>query len=102
MGLVNVRVSLLLFGNLKTLDVFKGINKSELPVEYFSQPKAWMTGEMLHKVLAKIDTQLKIEGRFVILFMDNAGCHLPDIKEKYSNMKIVYLPPNTNIDVAAP
>ena len=41
---------------------FKGINKSELPVEYFSQPKAWMTGEILHKVLAKIDTQLKREG----------------------------------------
>ena len=76
---------------------FKGINKSELPVEYFSQPKAWMTGEILHKVLAKIDTQLKREGRSVIkfLFMDNAGCHLPDLKEKYSNMKIVYLPPNT-------
>ena len=74
---------------------FKGINKSELPAEYFSQPKAWMTGEILHKVLAKIDTQLKREGRSVILFMDIAGCHLPDLKEKYSNMKIVYLPTNT-------
>ena len=54
-----------------------------------------MTGEILHKVLAKIDTRLKREGRSVILFMDNAGCHPPDLKEKYSNMKIVYLPPNT-------
>ena len=28
---------------------FKGIKKSELPVEYFSQPKAWMTGHILDK-----------------------------------------------------
>ena len=27
--------------------------------------------------------------------MDNAGCHLPDLKEKY--MKSVYLPPNTTL-----
>ena len=33
--------------------------------------------------------------RPVIVFMDSAGCHLPDLKEKYSDMKIVYLPPNT-------
>ena len=64
-------------------------------MEYFSQPNTWMTGEILHKVLAKIDTRLKREGRSIILFMDNAGCHPPDLKEKYSNMKIVYLPPNT-------
>ena len=74
---------------------FKGIKKSELPVDYYSQPKAWMSGDILHKVLLKIDKQLKSKGRSVILFMDNAGCHPPDIKEKYNNIKIIFLPPNT-------
>ena len=47
----------------------KGINQSDLPVEYFSQPKAWMLGEILHKVLLfKINIQLKSKGQSVILF----------------------------------
>ena len=58
-----------------------------------------MTGDILHKVLAKIGTWLKREGRSVILFMDNAGCHPPDLKEKYGNMKIVYLPPNATLQL---
>ena len=74
---------------------FKGIKKSELPVEYYSQAKAWMSGDILHKILSNIDKKLKSEGRSVILFMDNAGCHPPDLKEKYSNIKVVYLPANT-------
>ena len=54
-----------------------------------------MSGEILHKILSKIDARLKSNGRSVILFMDNAGCHPPDLNEKYSNIRIVYLPPNT-------
>ena len=45
---------------------FKGIKKSELPVEYYSQAKAWMSGDILHKILSNIDKKLKSEGRSVI------------------------------------
>ena len=35
------------------------------------------------------------EGRSVLLFMDNAGCHPSDIKSKFSNINVCFLPANT-------
>lgn len=64
-----------------------------LPVQYFSQKKAWMTGEILDAVLVKLNQHT---GRSVLLLMDNAGCHPPELlKKKYSNIKITFLPANT-------
>ena len=74
---------------------FKGINKSHLPVEYFDQQKAWMSGDIMHKLLSKLNTCLRKESCSIILFMDNAGCHPEDVASKYSNVKVVFLPPNT-------
>ena len=34
---------------------FKGVDMSKLPVQYFSQPNAWMTGEILDKVLTRLN-----------------------------------------------
>ena len=49
----------------------------------------------MHKLLSKLNTRLRKESRFIILFMDNAGCHPEDVAGKYSNVKVVFLPPNT-------
>ena len=46
-------------------------------------------------ILSKIDRKLKSEGQSVILLLDNAGCHPPDLRKTYSNIKIIFLPPNT-------
>ena len=67
---------------------FKGIEKSHLPVKYFSQKKAWMTSEILDKVLTAFNQKMKSKGRSVLLKMDNAGCHPEHFKDKYSNIKI--------------
>ena len=74
---------------------FKNLNKSLLPVSYFSQSKVWMTGDILDRILKKINQSLRAQSRFVALLMDNAGCHPPEIKDKYSNVKVVFLPANT-------
>ena len=74
---------------------FRGMIKSTLPIKYFSQKKAWMTGEILDNVLSSFNHKIRTEGRSVLLFLDNAGCHPEDLRNKYSNIKIVFLPANT-------
>lgn len=54
-----------------------------------------MGGEILNIVLGRINIRLVRSGRKILLFMDNAGCHPVDFKDKYSYIKVVFLPPNT-------
>ena len=64
-----------------------GVDKSQLPVLYFSHSKAWMTAEFLDAVLSQIDRKLRISGCFVLLLMDNAGYHPQGFMQKYANIK---------------
>lgn len=50
--------SQLLYGSLKIHTALKGWI-SHLPPMYFSQKKSWMSGDILHKILHKIDVELK-------------------------------------------
>ena len=54
-----------------------------------------MTGESFDRVLFKLNRKLRSTGCSVVLLMDNAGCHPPELKEAYTNIKIIFLPPNT-------
>ena len=67
---------------------FKQIDTASLPVHYFNQLNAWMTVEILESVLSKLtcNRRLHIEGRKIILLLDNAGC-LADLKDSFSNVK---------------
>ena len=54
-----------------------------------------MSGEILEEILTQVNRRLSSSSRSVVLLMDNAGCHPQEIKGKYSNIKIIFLPPNT-------
>ena len=72
-----------------------GFDKSHLPVTFYSQSKAWMSGEILEDVLTKLNRRLTKSNRNILLLMDNAGCHPEELASKFSNIKIIFLPANT-------
>ena len=76
---------------------FKGLRDPSRPgnVHYFSNSKSWMTSEIFETVLSKLNRKLVFENRKVILFLDNATCHPESMDDKFSNIKIVFLPKNT-------
>ena len=76
---------------------FKGLRDPLRPgnVHYFSNSKSWMTSEIFETLLSKLSRKLIFENRKVILFLNNATCHPESIDDKFSNIKIVFLPKNT-------
>ena len=51
-----------------------------------------MTTEIITSILDKINRQMEVANRKV---MDNALCHPESLSERYSNIKVVFLPKNT-------
>ena len=62
---------------------------------YFSNPKSWMTSEIMETILARFNRKLVFEDRKVILFLDNATCHQASIIGQFLQIKIIFLPKNT-------
>ena len=71
------------------------IDKASLPVKYYSQNKAWMSGEILEDILTTLNRRLIRTNQNILLLMDNAGCHPHELVSKFCNIKILFLPPNT-------
>ena len=71
---------------------FKGLNDVAKPlgITYYSNPKSWMTSEIMEDMLSKFNRKMSREGRNVLLLIDN----VPSL-EKFSNIKMVFLPKNT-------
>ena len=58
---------------------------------YFSSTKSWMNSEIMLDVLPKANRQLVWQNRKVI-FMHNVTSHPPELAEKFSNIKVIFLP----------
>ena len=64
-------------------------------VHYFSNPKSWITSEVMEAVLARFNRKLIFEDRKVSLFLDNATCHPESMIGQFSQIKIIFLLKNT-------
>lgn len=75
---------------------FIGLRNLKKPhgIPYHSNTKAWMNNEIMTTLLATLNTQLLRTGRKILLLIDNVSSHDPALQEKFSNIKVVFLPIN--------
>lgn len=64
-----------------------------LPIDYYSQPNAWIDLNIFGKIVSKFNSKMKKKNKKVLLFIDNCSTHTEDIK--LSNVCIKFFPPNS-------
>ncbi|KAL4121977.1 hypothetical protein QTP88_014392 [Uroleucon formosanum] len=62
------------------------------PLDYESNKKAWMTGDLFKSWLVKFDQKMRLNQRNVLLFIDNCTAHCTI---NLKSVRIEFLPPNT-------
>jgi DDE superfamily endonuclease/Tc5 transposase DNA-binding domain/CENP-B N-terminal DNA-binding domain len=81
----------LVIGKSKNPRCFKNIKK--LPVDYEANKNAWMTSIIWNDWLKRLDNKMRTKKRKIIMLCDNCAAH--DDSVKLTNVKVVFLPPNT-------
>ena len=82
----------LVIGKAANPRCFRGVDKALLPVTYRSNRKAWVTSVLFSEWLERLNAKVKAQKRNILMFLDNCGAHP---KLQLSNIKLVFLPPNT-------
>ncbi|XP_057336463.1 tigger transposable element-derived protein 4-like [Microplitis mediator] len=85
------KLPLLIIGKSKRPRCFKGVKT--LPVDYANNTKAWMTKELFKDWLRKVNKQMIIKQKKILLIIDNCTAHTDLLK--LENVKILFLPANT-------
>ena len=83
----------LVIGKSKNPRCFKNVRIGNLPVHYMANKKAWMTGQIFCEWISEVNKLMKRQRRHILMFLDNATCHTPDIR--LSNVTLKFLPANT-------
>ena len=83
---------------------FKHLSDKSRPadVHYFSNPKSWMTSDVMQAVLTRFNRKLLLEQIKVVLILHNVTCHLKSIINSFSHIKIISLPKNTTLRFQPP
>ena len=63
----------------------------DMAVDWYASKNAWMTGEIHHQIMTKLNNQMKLANRHILYVCDNASSH--QVRD-YSNIKFLLLPPN--------
>lgn len=58
-----------------------------------------MTADIFESILSTWNRRLSAKDRSVLLFLDNAACHPKELRHKFSQIKIVYMPANTTSEL---
>ena len=91
------KLPLFFVGKSKKPHCFKNIALDKQDFYYGSNKAGWMTTKLFRDWLKKINTLMSKEERKILLLMDNSPTHkILKFKEDYSNIKCVYIPPNTS------
>ncbi len=72
-----------------------GKKREELPVSYYWNKTAWMQVFIWNDYLKKLDAQMRLQNRKILLLIDNAPVHIVDEDVNLTNVTIHFLPPNT-------
>ena len=76
---------------------FKGIRDPKKPegILYYANPRAWMNTQVMIDILAILNKRLVKKERKILLLLDNVSSHNPDLKDRFSNIRVIFLPKNT-------
>ena len=63
----------------------------DMAVDWYASKNAWMTGEIHHQIMLKLNQDMQRGGRKILYICDNASSYQV---QEYSNIKFLMLPPN--------
>ena len=63
----------------------------DMSVDWYASKNAWMTGEIHHQIMTKLNNEIRLSNRHILYVCDNASSH--QVRE-YSHIKFLMLPPN--------
>ena len=62
-----------------------------MSVDWYASKNTWMTGEIHHQIMSKLNNEMRLSNRHILYVCDNASSH--HVCE-YSHIKFLMLPPN--------
>ena len=63
----------------------------DMSVDWYASKYAWMTGEIHHQIMSKLNNEMRLSNRHILYVCDNASSH--QVRE-YFHIKFLMLPPN--------
>ena len=83
----------LFIGHAKKPRCFNRRSGDDYGFLYRSNSNAWMTAELFQEWLRNFDQRMRVAGRHILLFIDNAPSHTTEVD--LPNVELCCIPPNT-------